>query len=115
MIAPAVADPQNASPAAVEGSYAEQVLAKNGDNAIDPVLGANYRIPALAHLGNGIVLASYDGRPYGGDSPQPNSIIQRRSTDNGKTWGAPTYVARGQMPATGGCPLRFQRPQLRGR
>ena len=96
MIAPAMAEGQAAP--AVEGSYAEQVLARNGDNAIDPVLGANYRIPALAHLGNGIVLASYDGRPYGGDSPQPNSILQRRSTDNGKTWGAPTYVARGQMP-----------------
>lgn len=96
MMAPAMAEGEAAP--TVAGSYAEQVLAKNGDNAIDPVLGANYRIPALAHLGDGIVLASYDGRPYGGDSPQPNSILQRRSTDNGKTWGAPTYVARGQMP-----------------
>ncbi|ALV46586.1 hypothetical protein MB46_14870 [Arthrobacter alpinus] len=96
MMAPATAEVEAAP--TVAGSYAEQVLAKNGDNAIDPVLGANYRIPALAHLGDGIVLASYDGRPYGGDSPQPNSILQRRSIDNGKTWGAPTYVARGQMP-----------------
>lgn len=100
MVAPAVADVQ-AGPAAASGSYGEQVLAMNGDNAIDPVLGANYRIPALAYLGDGIVLASYDGRPYGGDAPQPNSIIQRRSVDNGATWGPPSFVARGQMPAEG--------------
>ncbi|MFC8304312.1 exo-alpha-sialidase [Specibacter sp. NPDC057265] len=97
MTAPAQAE-SGAVPASEAGNYAEQVLAKNGDNAIDPVLGANYRIPALAHLGDGVVLASYDGRPYGGDAPQPNSILQRRSTDNGKTWGPPSYVARGQMP-----------------
>lgn len=94
-LAPAVA--QETTPAAVAPSYTEQVLAKAGDNAIDPVLGRYYRIPALADLGNGVVLASYDGRPDGGDSPSPNSIIQRRSTDGGKTWGAPTYIARGQM------------------
>lgn len=111
MIAPAVAVGETVPPAAA-GSYTEQVLAKNGDNAIDPVLGANYRIPALAHLGDGVVLASYDGRPFGGDSPQPNSIIQRRSTDNGKTWGAPTYVARGQMPGEGKLVYGFSDPSF---
>lgn len=98
MMAPATAE--EAAPSAPP-SYSEQVLAKNGDNAIDPVLGANYRIPALVNLGDGVVLASYDGRPYGGDSPQPNSIVQRRSVDNGQTWGPPSYVARGQMPGEG--------------
>ncbi|WP_423183830.1 exo-alpha-sialidase [Arthrobacter sp. NyZ413] len=83
------------------GSYAEKVLASNGDNAIDPVLGKYYRIVALADLGDGVVVASYDGRPDGGDSPSPNSIVQRRSSDGGKTWGNPTFIARGQMGSAG--------------
>lgn len=83
------------------GHFSSQVLASNGDNAIDPVLGKYYRIVGLASLGNGVVLASYDGRPTGGDSPAPNSIVQRRSTDGGKTWGAPTFIARGQVSAPG--------------
>jgi sialidase-1 len=99
LLAPAVAQEQALSTSAP--SYSEQVLASNGDNAIDPVLGKNYRIPALADLGNGVLLASYDGRPDGGDSPSPNSIVQRRSTDGGKTWGAPTFIARGQVTAAG--------------
>ncbi|KFX94637.1 hypothetical protein V495_04652 [Pseudogymnoascus sp. VKM F-4514 (FW-929)] len=74
----------------------EQVLATNG---VGPF--PYYRIVALASLGNGVVLASYDGRPDGGDSPSPNSILQRRSTDSGATWGAPTYIAKGQPGATG--------------
>ncbi|MBP2412991.1 sialidase-1 [Arthrobacter stackebrandtii] len=106
LAAPAIADVQPSAAA----SYEEQVLAKNGDNAIDPVLGRYYRIPALAHLGDGVVLASYDGRPDGGDSPSPNSIIQRRSTDNGKTWGAPTYVAKGQPAAEGKLRYGFSDP-----
>ncbi|WP_104109957.1 exo-alpha-sialidase [Arthrobacter sp. N199823] len=98
MLAPAIAQ---AAPASETPSYEQQVLAKNGDNAIDPVLGKSYRIPALADMGNGVLLASYDGRPDGGDSPSPNSIVQRRSTDGGKTWGAATFIARGQVTATG--------------
>ena len=58
MMAPAFAQTQGqAAPAAEAPSYVEQVLAKKGDAAIDPVLGANYRIPALAHVGDGVVLA----------------------------------------------------------
>ncbi len=101
---PALAAEPAAEPAPAP-SYAEQVLASNGDNGIDPVLGKYYRIPALANLGNGVVLAAYDGRPDGADAPSPNSILQRRSTDGGVTWGAPTYIARGQVP--GGAALRY--------
>ncbi|MDO4900012.1 sialidase family protein [Actinomyces sp.] len=63
--------------------------------------GVNYRIPAVATAPNGDLLVSYDERPTGnwmasgGDSPNPNSIVQRRSTDGGKTWGPPTYIHRG--------------------
>ena len=93
---PAVA--AETDPTAPSPSYAEQVLASNGDNAIDPVLGKFYRIPALADLGNGVVLASYDGRPDGADAPSANSIVQRRSTDGGVTWGAPTLRAARWAP-----------------
>lgn len=57
---------------------------------------ANYRIPALASLGGGVVLAAWDGRPgSAADSPNPNSIVLRRSTDGGQTWGALTTVRAG--------------------
>ncbi|OQE17700.1 hypothetical protein PENFLA_c023G03206 [Penicillium flavigenum] len=80
-----------ATPAARASVTAKHTLATNGEG-----LFPQYRIVALANLGNGVLLASYDGRPDGGDSPSPNSILQRRSTDGGKTWGNPTYIARGQ-------------------
>lgn len=63
-----------------------------------------YRIPAITVAPNGDLLASFDERPHvgrqtcwqgGDDSPNPNSIVQRRSTDGGKTWGPKTYVHRG--------------------
>ena len=59
------------------------------------------RIPAIAVVSNGDVLASYDYRPCDGgsgcgDSPNANWIVQRRSKDNGVTWGAPTVVAMGK-------------------
>ena len=61
----------------------------------------NIRIPALTVASNGDVLASYDRRPIaggfnGGDSPNANSIVQRRSTDNGETWGPETVIAQGK-------------------
>jgi len=59
-----------------------------------------YRIPALAHLGGGVILAAWDARPgSAADSPNPNSIIQRRSTDNGESWGALQVIAQGQPGA----------------
>ncbi|MNW34584.1 Sialidase precursor [compost metagenome] len=45
-----------------------------------------YRIPAMAHLGNGVIIAAWDARPgSAADAPNPNSIVQRKSTDNGAT------------------------------
>ncbi|MFC9932713.1 exo-alpha-sialidase [Glutamicibacter sp. NPDC127525] len=55
-----------------------------------------YRIPAMAHLGNGVIIAAWDARPgSAADAPNPNSIVQRKSTDNGATWGAMTTIAAG--------------------
>ncbi|MGP9538714.1 sialidase family protein [Brachybacterium sp. AOP43-C2-M15] len=72
------------------GVYEEQVLAAPGDHGV-----ANFRIPALAVAPNGDLLAAYDKRPVFGDSPAPNSIWQRRSRDNGRTWEEPTVVRAG--------------------
>ncbi|MBD8063688.1 exo-alpha-sialidase [Actinomycetaceae bacterium Sa1BUA1] len=76
-----------------ESFYEEQQLASNGEGF------ANYRIAALAVANNGDVLASYDGRPTAADSPGPNSILQRRSTDNGETWGEQTVIRQGRTEA----------------
>ncbi|WP_460802029.1 exo-alpha-sialidase [Microbacterium sp. GXF6406] len=59
-----------------------------------------YRIPALAHLGDGVIVASWDARPgSAADSPNPNSIIMRRSVDNGQTWGPLQFIAEGKVGA----------------
>ena len=60
----------------------------------------NYRIPAITTAPNGDLLVSYDERPKdngngGSDAPNPNHIVQHRSTDGGKTWSAPTYIHQG--------------------
>ena len=55
-----------------------------------------YRIPALVTASNGDLLASYDLRPGStADAPNPNSIVQRRSRDNGRTWGPQTVIHAG--------------------
>ncbi|WP_237218766.1 exo-alpha-sialidase, partial [Rothia nasimurium] len=75
------------------GSYTEQNIA---NQLID---GAkSNRIPALTNLGKGVLVAAWDSRPNGAiDAPNPNSVVMRRSTDNGATWGPVTYIARGQL------------------
>ncbi len=59
----------------------------------------NIRIPAIAVASNGDILAAYDKRPKagggGGDSPNANWIMQRRSTDGGTTWGPEVVIAQG--------------------
>ncbi|KAJ5965094.1 Sialidase family [Penicillium vulpinum] len=70
----------------------QHTLTTNGEG-----LFPYYRIVGLANLGNGTILAAFDGRPNNGDSPAPNSILQRRSEDGGETWGEVTYIARGQI------------------
>lgn len=58
---------------------------------------ACHRIPALTQLPNGDILAAWDGRPNNcGDAPQENSLLQRRSTDGGKSWSMPTVIAAGK-------------------
>lgn len=80
-------------PAATDGpgTFSEQTLAVGGTGGY-----ANYRIPALTTTNDGTILASYDGRPFhAGDAPQPNSILQQVSRDNGATWEPATVVAAG--------------------
>ncbi|MFK4640702.1 exo-alpha-sialidase [Paenarthrobacter histidinolovorans] len=79
------------NPAAAPGTFAEANI--GGDRT-----AANffYRIPALTYLGNNVVLAAWDGRPgSAADAPNPNSIVQRRSTDGGQTWGPVQVIAAG--------------------
>lgn len=71
-------------------TYAEQDLALPGEGGFP-----NYRIPALTVTNDGTLLASYDGRPTGGDAPGPNSILQRVSHDGGETWEEQTVVHAG--------------------
>ncbi len=84
----------DADPALAPGVSDPLTLAVARDKAY------NIRIPAIAVAPNGDLLAAYDRRPLdggtgGGDSPNANWIVQRRSTDNGKTWQRETVVAQG--------------------
>lgn len=74
-----------------EPFFTAQQLATNGEEGFP-----NYRIPALTVTTDGDLLASYDGRPTEDDSPGPNSVLQRRSTDNGQTWQDTEVIAAGQ-------------------
>ncbi|MEA9984364.1 sialidase family protein [Subtercola sp. RTI3] len=63
---------------------------------------AAYRIPALSYLGDNVVVAAWDGRPgSAADSPNPNSIVQRRSTDGGATWSTQATVLQGNPDTAG--------------
>lgn len=88
-----------------QGSYEEQVLAAPGDWGV-----LNFRIPALAVAPNGDLLAAFDKRPVHGDSPAPNSIWQRRSTDGGLTWGEPTVIRQGLESEVPGEKLGYSDP-----
>lgn len=86
-----VAGPAAAAPTDPPGTFSEQNL---GATLVSPF--AAYRIPALSYLGNGVVVAAWDGRPNNAaDSPNPNSIVMRRSTDGGATWDTQRTILAG--------------------
>lgn len=86
------------SPTLPPGSFSETNLAADRTAA-----NFFYRIPALTYLGNDVVLAAWDGRPgSAADAPNPNSIVQRRSTDGGKTWGPVQVIAAGHVADASG-------------
>ncbi|MFJ2662421.1 sialidase family protein [Arthrobacter koreensis] len=87
------AGPAAAAPTDPPGTFSEQNL---GATVVSPF--AAYRIPALSYLGNGVVVAAWDGRPNNAaDSPNPNSIVMRRSTDGGATWDAQRTILAGNL------------------
>ena len=71
----------------------------------------NYRIPGIARLADGTLLAVFDGRPEHGDSPAPNSILMKTSTDDGATWSQVTVVAAGH-PGAASEKFGFSDPSL---
>ncbi|MGM9472982.1 exo-alpha-sialidase [Pseudarthrobacter sp. YS3] len=94
------------NPASAPGSFTE-------DNIGADRTAANffYRIPALASLGNNVVLASWDGRPgSSADAPNPNSIVQRRSTDGGQSWGPVQVIAAGHIADASGPKYGYSDP-----
>jgi sialidase-1 len=71
------------SPAPVpDAPVPHTVLARAGEGP-----WPRYRIVSLVHLGQGHLLAAFDGRETGQDVPDPTGLLQRRSTDGGCTWG----------------------------
>ncbi|WP_246021032.1 sialidase family protein [Arthrobacter echini] len=103
-VVPASAEPAPIKgPAGDPGTFSEE---NSGEELIAPF--ASYRIPALAYLGDGVVLASWDGRPFSAaDAPNPNSIVQRRSVDGGRSWGPIQVIAAGSVTAGGEETPRF--------
>lgn len=104
---PALAAPTpSTSPTAPPGSFQETNLAADRTAA-----NFFYRIPALTYLGNGVVLAAWDGRPgSAADAPNPNSIVQRRSTDGGRTWGPVQVIAAGHVTDASGPKYGYSDP-----
>lgn len=72
------------------------------DIAVSTPPSVNYRIPDVAVTKAGTVLLTYDRR-NGSDHDLPNDIdvLQRRSTDSGKTWSAPKTIV--EQPSPTGC------------
>jgi sialidase-1 len=62
------------------------------------------RIPALTLSTRGTVLAAWDARPTLADLPSNISIVLRRSTDGGRTFGEPITVRRDPPPRGYGDP-----------
>ncbi|RNL49888.1 exo-alpha-sialidase [Arthrobacter oryzae] len=104
---PAAAAPiPPSTPTAGPGEFSESNIA--ADRTPDNLF---YRIPALTYLGGGVVLAAWDGRPgSAADAPNPNSIVQRRSTDSGRTWGPQQVIAAGHVGDASGPKFGYSDP-----
>lgn len=97
-----------ADPTDPPGVYAVQNLA--ADRTAENFF---YRIPALVHLSDGVVVSAWDARPgSAADSPNPNSIMQRRSTDNGVTWGPAEIIAAGKAGDASGPQFGYSDPSF---
>ncbi|WP_236632981.1 exo-alpha-sialidase [Endozoicomonas elysicola] len=75
----------------VEGEpspYYESVAYRHGEGAY-----ACYRIPTIVKSGNGDLLAFAEGRTSSCADHGNIDVVMRRSTDNGKTWGAIEQIA----------------------
>lgn len=84
-----------AGPSPTDGGYQVQNL--GADRMSE---NFTYRTPSLAYVGHGVVLAMMDALPgHSGDVPDPDSIVERRSVDDGRTWGAPRIVLAGHAGA----------------
>ncbi|MFJ4027312.1 exo-alpha-sialidase [Paenarthrobacter sp. NPDC089989] len=93
-------------PTFAPGSFSETNLAADRTAA-----NFFYRIPALTYLANNVVLAAWDGRPgSAADAPNPNSIVQRRSTDGGVTWGPVQVIAAGHVGDASGPKYGYSDP-----
>lgn len=104
---PATAAPiPPSNPSASPGTFTEANIAADRTDA-----NFFYRIPALTYLGNNVVLAAWDGRPgSAADAPNPNSIVQRRSTDGGQTWGPVQVIAAGHVADASGPKYGYSDP-----
>ncbi|TJZ44056.1 exo-alpha-sialidase [Streptomyces piniterrae] len=73
--------------------HAPAPLYESTDVAVSGQGAHTYRIPALATLPDGTLLAAYDRRnDSAADLPGDVDVMVRRSTDNGRTWSAPRAV-----------------------
>lgn len=73
----------------------------NGENDVHA-----YRIPSLVVAGNGDLLAFAEARRESRADASPTTIVMKRSTDMGKTWGKmETVVANGRDAFVNPCPI----------
>lgn len=95
-LSPPVANPSD--PASAPGAFSEQNLAADRTSQ-----NYFYRIPAMADLGDGVIVTAIDGRiGSSADAPQPNSITVRRSTDHGVNWSPVQTVLQGHVSTGAG-------------
>ncbi|MDO5735091.1 MAG: NPCBM/NEW2 domain-containing protein [Propionibacteriaceae bacterium] len=93
-----------------EPASAEPPVAAQSGDGIDPDITLHdianrgeagwlrYRIPSLTQLTNGDILAIYDGRPTMADLPSNITLLMRRSTDGGTSWGPQTIIRQEAAP-----------------